>query len=261
MSGQQELLRLRILLTFLKEDETCTIMGVARTLGESKQSISRAVMLLEREGLIDRSDVRHPMLTPFGKKMAEVYSKKIQSSMQFLMDEGVSVENARKDASYWAIHNSEETVEIIEKSCQKNEIKKIIQHRYKFTGALLNKRLKEGIYQFPFFLHGGTGIYFNECLEHPCTCHIASGRGNLSLKRIHVKNKIIKSVQYHESGMFVSAEQQGDVFMVPFDIIEFVNYGEGSGQIIQGTLCLKIQYIDQNGKPKEETALFTMFMS
>ncbi len=261
MSGQQELLRLRILLAFLKEDETCTIMGIARTLDESKQNISRAVIILEKEGLIDRTDIRHPVLTTMGKKMAQSYARKMRTSMQFLMDEGVSIENARMDASYWAIHNSDETVGILEKSCQKNEVKKIIQHKYKFTGALLNKRLKEGIYQFPFFLHGGTCMCFNECLEHPCTCHIASGRGNLSLKRIHTKSRIIKNMQYHESGMFVSAEQQGDVFMVPFDIIEFVNYGEGSGQIIQGTLCLKIQYIERNGKQKEETALFTMFIS
>ncbi len=260
MSGQQELLRLRILLAFLKEDETCTIMGIARTLDESKQNISRAVIVLEKEGMIDRTDIRHPILTKFGKKMAEKYAKKMKISMQFLMEEGVSIENARKDASYWAIHNSDETVEILEKTCQKNEVRKIIQHRYRFTGELLNKKLKEGIYQFPFFLHGGSNLKLNESLEHPCTCHISSGRGNLSLKCTEAKERTIRTMQYYDKGMFVSAEKQGDILMIPFDIVEFVNYGEGSGQIIQGTVRLKIQYTEMNRNLKEETALFTMFI-
>ncbi len=260
MSGQQELLRLRILLTFLKEDETCTIMGIARTLGETKQNISRAVIILEKEGMIDRTDIRHPVLTVYGKKMAKNYAKKMGISTQFLMDEGVSIENARIDASYWAIHNSDETVEVLEKSCQKNAIKKIVQHRYKFSGSLLNKKLKEGIYQFSFFLHEGISTDLNECFEHPCTCHISSGKGNLSLKCTNAKGRRIKTIQYCDGGLFVSAEKQGDIVRIPFDIVEFVNYGEGSGQIIQGTMCLIIQFMGKQGKLIEEKALFTLFI-
>lgn len=260
MSGQQVLLRLRILLAFLKQDENCTIMGIARTLGESKQNISRSVIILEKEGMIDRTDVRHPVLTDKGKEMAEHYSKKIKTAMQFLMDEGVSIENARRDASYWAIHNSDETMQILKKSCQKNEVKKLIKQKYKFKGSFLNKKVNEGIYQFQFFIHDGTSMKLNECFEHPCTCHITAGRGNLSLKCVNAKGINIRSIQYFDNGMFVSAEKQGDIFMFPSDIVEFVNYGEGNGQILQGTVCLKIQYTVSKGKIVEETSSLTLFM-
>ena len=62
---------MRVLLCFLKSaPEDCTVTGISRTLKEEKYKISRAVIELEKEGLVDRSDQRHPILTETGRKQA-----------------------------------------------------------------------------------------------------------------------------------------------------------------------------------------------
>ncbi len=260
MSGHQELLRLRILLAFLKHDETCTIMGIARTLGETKQDISRMVIALEKEGMIDRTDIRHPVLTVAGEKMAENYSRKVKIAMQFLIDENVSINNATKDASYWAIHSSDETMEIFKKLCQKKEIRKLVKHKHTFNGTFVNKNLEEGNYEFPFFIHSCVDMKLNEYFEHPCVCHIENKQGRISLKSLNVSGIKIRSAQYFDNGIFVSAEKNGDIIRIPLEVFEFVNYGEGKGQILQGTIDLKIQYKDTKGQVLELTSLFTVFV-
>ena len=63
MPESLDILKLRVLLSFLNEDpKTCTVTGLAGVLGEGKQKVSRIFMALEREGLLDRSDPRRPML-------------------------------------------------------------------------------------------------------------------------------------------------------------------------------------------------------
>ena len=62
-AGITDILKLRVLLSFLNEDpKTCTVTGLAGVLGEGKQKVSRIFMALEREGLLDRSNPRRPML-------------------------------------------------------------------------------------------------------------------------------------------------------------------------------------------------------
>lgn len=59
MSESLDVLKLRVLLCFLNEEpKTCTVTGLSGILGEGKQKVSRMLMALEREGLLDRSDPR-----------------------------------------------------------------------------------------------------------------------------------------------------------------------------------------------------------
>lgn len=96
MSEKPDVLRLRVLLSLMKEDsETCTVTGIAKTLGEEKYTVSRILTGLEKEGLLDRSDTRHPTLTEEGRKAAQVYGEKIKITMNHLIYEGVDVENAK----------------------------------------------------------------------------------------------------------------------------------------------------------------------
>lgn len=96
MSEKPDVLRLRVLLSLMKEDsETCTVTGIAKTLGEEKYTVSRILTALEKEGLLDRSDTRHPTLTEEGRKAAQVYGEKIRITMNHLIYEGVDVENAK----------------------------------------------------------------------------------------------------------------------------------------------------------------------
>lgn len=111
MSEKPDVLRLRVLLSLMKEDsETCTVTGIAKTLGEEKYTVSRILTGLEKEGLLDCSDTRHPTLTEEGRKAAQVYGEKIRITMNHLIYEGVDVENAKSDAYSWALYNTEQTI-------------------------------------------------------------------------------------------------------------------------------------------------------
>ena len=64
-----DILKLRVLLCFLNEDEkTCTVTGLSALLGEGKQKMHRLLAALEREGLLDRSNAA-PSL-PDGRRQA-----------------------------------------------------------------------------------------------------------------------------------------------------------------------------------------------
>ncbi len=76
MPESPDILRLRVLLCFLKRDETCTVMGISRTLKEAKQNISRAMIALEKDGLLDRSNPRCPTLTAPGYQKAKYYAER-----------------------------------------------------------------------------------------------------------------------------------------------------------------------------------------
>ncbi len=259
MSNLQEMLRLRVLLAFLKEDESCTVMGISRSLNETKQNISRTIIMLEQEGMVDRKDIRHPILTEQGRNTAKLYSQKMEIGMQFLNGEGVSMENARKDACYWAIHNTEETMDIFRKCEEKNEVKRQMKSKPCFSGTTFIKNLKDGVYHFPFFIHGGTDIAINKCFEHPCVCHVENGNGSILVRLLQNEKQKIKTIQYFDHGIYISLEKSGDIFSFPVEILEFVNFGEGQGQVIYGTAYLKIQ-CEYLGEKQEKNVMFTIIL-
>ena len=102
MPDTPEILRLRVLLCFLRENEKdCTVMEIARTLGEEHYTVSRAIAALEKEGLISRKQPRRPQLTEAGRMQAQRYAERISTTMNHLLYEGVNVESAKNDAFYW----------------------------------------------------------------------------------------------------------------------------------------------------------------
>ena len=73
MPDKIDKLKIRILMCFVKmTPENCTVTGLARTLAVEKYAISRAMLALEKEGLLDRSDSRRPKLTAAGAKEAGI---------------------------------------------------------------------------------------------------------------------------------------------------------------------------------------------
>ena len=56
MPDKIDKLKIRILMCFVKmTPENCTVTGLARTLAVEKYAISRAMLALGKEGLLDRS--------------------------------------------------------------------------------------------------------------------------------------------------------------------------------------------------------------
>ena len=108
MSDSTEIMRLRVLLAFYQMDEESrTVMNISRMLGEEHYVISRVISGLEKEGFIERETPRKPVLTAKGKEKAEKYSKRMELTLNHLLYEGVSMENARNDAYHWALNNTD----------------------------------------------------------------------------------------------------------------------------------------------------------
>lgn len=138
MSASADILRLRVLLCFLKSDAAdCTVTGIARTLNEKKYSISRALATLENEDFINRDDVRNPILTEKGYTTAVRYSERLEISLNHLLYEGVDIESAKKDAFYWALYCTDRTMDVVRATENRYRVKYELREQKQFSGDVL----------------------------------------------------------------------------------------------------------------------------
>lgn len=135
MSDSADILKLRVLLAFYQmEDDSNTVMNISRMLGEEHYVISRVINSLEKDGLIKRILPRKPVLTDKGLSEAERYSKRMELTLNHLLYEGVSIENARNDAYRWALNNTDETMAVIANAEEKYRVKYELRECNKFNG-------------------------------------------------------------------------------------------------------------------------------
>lgn len=73
-------------------------IDVANELGVSKPSVSRAMSVLKKEGLIDMDGLNQILLTDDGKKIAETIYERHRVITKFLVSLGVDEETAANDA-------------------------------------------------------------------------------------------------------------------------------------------------------------------
>lgn len=276
MTESPDILRLRVLLCFLKRDEACTVMGISRTLKEAKQNISRAMIALEKDGLLNRSNPRCPALTESGYRKAKYYAERMEITLNHLLYEGVDLESARQDAFLWALYCSDKTMETIRATEQRYRVKYELREQKQFGGRQLCRLLKDGVYQFPFLIYrehvkSGTNISMaNEGFEHPCTLYVDGGEGWIQLRAQSISAKSAsngkllrgraQSMQYFDSGRFVDAEINGNVFSFPAEALHFVNMGSGVGQILYGSCPVKMECSVGLIHMPESTAIFTILI-
>ncbi|MDE7157683.1 MAG: hypothetical protein K2O02_07000 [Lachnospiraceae bacterium] len=277
MPDTPEILRLRVLLCFLSEDETdCTVMEIARTLREEHYSISRAIAALEKDGLISKEQPRKPHLTEKGRQQAQRYAERINITTSHLLYEGVNMESAANDAYYWALYNTDETMDVIRSAEEKYRVKYELRDQKQFSGAILCRMLKDGEYQFPFIIYrenakNGSNISMaNEGFEHPCVLSIKDGKGLLRIKALDISANSavsgkrmrghVESLKYFDSGSYVNADRSGYVLSIPASAFTFKNIGEGIGQILHGQVCMKIRCSVGVVHMPESTAIFTMLI-
>lgn len=276
MTNSAEILRLRTLLCFLDANlRESGISKVARALGEPKYSVSRAVIALEKEGLIDRTD-KVPVLTEKGIREAKRYAERIETTINHLMYEGVDAESAKKDALHWALYNSERSMEVFRAAEERYRVKYELRDMSHFNGAELCRRMNNGQYQFPFLLYreeikDGTNLSMaNDGFEHPCTLCVADGVGtflfsakSMSANSAENGTKMqgrVKNMKYLFCGNYVGAESSGKVVSIPAECLEFVNIGSGVGQILHGSVCVKMQCTVGEAHMPESTAILTVMI-
>ncbi|MDO5388269.1 MAG: metal-dependent transcriptional regulator [Clostridia bacterium] len=73
-------------------------IDIANELGVSKPSVSRAMSVLRKEGLIDVDGLNQILLTDEGKKIAETIYERHRVLTKFLISLGVDDETAAHDA-------------------------------------------------------------------------------------------------------------------------------------------------------------------
>lgn len=277
MSESADLLRLRVLLCFLRSaPENCNVTGISRTLREEKYTISRVLSHLEKDGLVDRSDKRRPALTIMGKALAERYAERSEIAINHLLYEGVDMENAMRDANYWALYCSDKLMEIVRASDERSRVKHELKNEKNFSGALLCKKLKDGAYQFPFLINreqvkNNTNLSMaNEGFAHPCTLLVNGGVGWVQLQALPISAKSATSgelmqgrvhmVEYFDAGRYVSAALNGNVISFPAEALNFVNIGEGVGQVLHGSVAMKMKCSVGTSHMPESRAIFTILI-
>ncbi|MCM1115451.1 MAG: hypothetical protein NC397_08150 [Clostridium sp.] len=272
MNTSPDILRLRVLLCFLSEDETAsTVTGISRTLGEPKYKITRILSALEQEKLIDKSNPRNPKLTEYGLQEAKRYEERISVIFNHLIYEGLDTESACHDALYWSMCSTEKSMQAIRATEERYRVKYNLRDKSRFSGSLFCKQIKDGTYQFPFVIYtdkieNKTNISpANDYLEHPCTLIVKDGVGTIQFQAINTfsagrkRNKVIQNLQYIDADLFIRAEKNANIFSLPASALSFINIGTGVGQILHGSICLKIQYAEQN-TIAEDTAIFTILI-
>ena len=138
MPDSQDILRLRVLLCFLKDNsKDNTVTGISRILNEEKYKVSRILIALEKEGMLNRSDARHPVLTENGRKEAVRYSERLEITLNHLLYEGVDSENAMSDAFYWTLYSSDKTIETVRAAEER-----CIEYEFVMAGELRDYRRK-----------------------------------------------------------------------------------------------------------------------
>ncbi len=94
-----------------KEKTAVHAIDVARTLGFSKPSVSRAMGLLKEDGYIEITSGSEIVLTKNGKKLAEAIAKKHEILTRFLMmTADVPEEIAEQDACHMEHFIQDETL-------------------------------------------------------------------------------------------------------------------------------------------------------
>lgn len=277
MKNSADILKLRILLYFLRGNlKDCTVTNIARVLGEQKYTISRVLSELEKEGLVDKLNPRCPALTAEGKKKAQMYHERIEITTNHLMYEGVNVEYAQNDALHWALYNSEQSMEAIRAASERYRVKYELRNQKQFSGAVLCKIMRDGIYQFPFIIYreqmmdGNNISMTNDGFEHLCTLCVQNGEGIIRLRSQLVsdvskspgekRHGQVRNLQYFDFGSFIDAEVSGNVISFPAAALNFVNIGSGVGQILHGSVCLSMEDTCSNSDMPRITEIFTVLI-
>lgn len=273
-----EILKMRILLCFLSEEPSrCTVTGLAEMLGEHKQKISRMLIAMEREALINRDDLRHPALTQSGKALALFYEERTNIILNHLLYEGLDIDKAEQNAYAWALYSSEEAVNIIRASEQIYRAKYELRKQHTFYGDTLCMHLGEGEYRCPFLIYrehvkdGSNLSMANEGFAHPCRLIIKNGTGNVYLQAVNVTamSKLngammrghVRSMQYLGSdGEFTDCKKEDNCFVFPISSMSFINMGDGIGQVLHGSICIKVQCSVGTNHMPESKAIFTIII-
>lgn len=277
MPESLEILKMRVLICFFNENaRICTVTGLATMFGEGKQKMHRIFATLEKEGLLNRSNTRSPVLTELGREKAHYYENRINIVLNHLLYEGLDMDNAEHDAYAWALFSSDKGMEIIKSSEQRYRAKYELRKREQFDGTELCKHLHDGEYRLPFLIYkehmtdGNNLSMSNSGFEHPCILTVTNGEGTIQLrpKEIWARSQMtgqemigrVRMLMYWDGMTFKNAETVNGMLTFPASTLSFLNIGSGMEQILHGSVCLKMQCSVGTNHMPEATAIFAAML-
>ena len=277
MPESLEILKMRVLICFLNENaRICTVTGLATMFGEGKQKMHRIFATLEKEGLLNRSNPRSPVLTELGREKAHYYENRINIVLNHLLYEGLDMDNAEHDAYAWALFSSDKGMEIIKSSEQRYRAKYELRKREQFNGTELCKHLHDGEYRLPFLIYkehmtdGNNLSMSNSGFKHPCILTVTNGEGTIQLrpKEIWARSQMtgqemigrVRMLMYWDGMTFKNAETVNGMLTFPASTLSFLNIGSGMEQILHGSVCLKMQCSVGTNHMPEATAIFAAML-
>ena len=277
MPESLEILKMRVLICFLNENaRICTVTGLATMFGEGKQKMHRIFATLEKEGLLNRSNPRSPVLTELGREKAHYYENRINIVLNHLLYEGLDMDNAEHDAYAWALFSSDKGMEIIKSSEQRYRAKYELRKREQFNGTELCKHLHDGEYRLPFLIYkehmtdGNNLSMSNGGFEHPCILTVTNGEGTIQLrpKEIWARSQMtgqemigrVRMLMYWDGMTFKNAETVNGMLTFPASTLSFLNIGSGMEQILHGSVCLKMQCSVGTNHMPEAMAIFAAML-
>lgn len=277
MPESLEILKMRVLICFLNENaRICTVTGLATMFDEGKQKMHRIFATLEKEGLLNRSNPRSPVLTELGREKAHYYENRINIVLNHLLYEGLDMDNAEHDAYAWALFSSDKGMEIIKSSEQRYRAKYELRKREQFDGTELCKHLHDGEYRLPFLIYkehmtdGNNLSMSNGGFEHPCILTVTNGEGTIQLrpKEIWARSQMtgqemigrVRMLMYWDGMTFRNAETVNGMLTFPASTLSFLNIGSGMEQILHGSVCLKMQCSVGTNHMPEATAIFAAML-
>ena len=277
MPESLEILKMRVLICFLNENaRICTVTGLATMFGEGKQKMHRIFATLEKEGLLNRSNPRSPVLTELGREKAHYYENRINIVLNHLLYEGLDMDNAEHDAYAWALFSSDKGMEIIKSSEQRYRAKYELRKREQFDGTELCKHLHDGEYRLPFLIYkehmtdGNNLSMSNSGFEHPCILTVTNGEGTIQLRptEMWARSQMtgqemigrVRMLMYWDGMTFKNAETVNGMLTFPASTLSFLNIGSGMEQILHGSVCLKMQCSVGTNHMPEATAIFAAML-
>lgn len=264
-----DVLKFRVLLT-MRQDENATVTGIARTLGVEKYTVSRIMAALEKKGLLDRSNSRHPKLTAEGQETAAYYAERLDVMLNHLLYGGLNPVHASKDALYYAMFASEEGMDIVRRTDAVSRMKYELRNRRSFGGALMCRHLRDGIYQFPFVIYqdhienGNILSKAQNSFENPCTLKVENGQGSLHIQMLNSGEDspmgTIWSMSYLENGMYIPAEVTGPLVVLPMTAFRFINCIAGDGHMFYANAIMRLQYRSDKDSITENEVAFSLIV-
>ncbi len=275
MALTTDMLRLEVLLRFYREDHV-TVSGLSRDLGEEKYTISRLLSSLEEEGLVDRSNNRHPELTVEGKNVAKYYSGRVEKIEKYLLCKGVGTDIAYGDAQKMALYLSDEAIHCLHEEFVMEFARKEFRNRRKLSGSELFAKIPDGEYSLSFMIyrekanHSTNVSMANEGFEHPGLLKVSEGQATVELQMTTLNARSsktgetmkgkVKSLQYFDGNDYLKANIVDDTVSFPINATFFYNMQSRTNPSLHGTLPVKISANVGTMHMPESVAFFTIFL-